>query len=147
MCRRQRAATKGSGGCSGFMRTLTRGIHNRRATRELLSRGPSIEIDIAPGRRRVRILFGDLQHLVELLAQHVLVRLMRFDRFLESLFATPGLATLPFDGGFEVGEGGRFFVFLMTDHSRGFRVDEQLRLTAWALDLDQLGFLRHSNLY
>ena len=51
-----------------------------------------VEIDVALGWRRVGILFGQTQHLVEFLAQNVGLILVIFERLLEGVFAAACLA-------------------------------------------------------
>src|SRR5690348_8725634 len=49
-----------------------------------------VKVDIPLGRRLVRILFGELQHLVELLAEDVVMHFVIRDRFLEGILAALG---------------------------------------------------------
>ena len=82
-----------------------------------------IEVDVALGRRLVGILFGYAQHLVELLAEHVVVALVLLDGFLEQILAAALLAFHALHGGFEIGKRGRFFVLFVTDDGAGGRID------------------------
>jgi hypothetical protein len=82
-----------------------------------------VEIDVTLGRRLVRILFGDLQHLIELLAEYLIMRLVALHRLQEGILAPAGFASLPLDGAFQVREGRRLNVFHVPDHGLGFGID------------------------
>ena len=69
---------------TGYTTSICR---RRTADESLAFRDVLVEIEIALRRRLVRIFLGDLQHLVELFAEHVLVALVLLHRFVEHLFA------------------------------------------------------------
>ncbi len=93
-----------------------------------------IEIYVALGRGLVRIFLGDFQHLIELLTEHVVMTLVLLHRFLEQILTAAGLAFHASHGGFEIGERGRLFVFLVANHGAGFGVDVKFALAAGAGD-------------
>ena len=105
-----------------------------------------IEIDIPLGRRLVGILFGDLQHLVELLAQNVVVSLVLLHGFLERVVAAIGFAFEAVNGRFHIGNRGRLDMLLVADHSRGSGIDMQLGLAARAGYRNQWDWLSHTGI-
>ena len=90
------------------------------------------------------MLFGDLQHLIELLAEDVLMRLVALHRLEKCILAPPGFASLALNGSFQVRKGGRLYVLYIPDHSFGFGIDMQFRLAAGTGYRDQRRVFRHA---
>jgi len=91
-----------------------------------------VKIDVPLGRRLVRIFLGELQHLVELLAEHVMVDFVILDGLLEGVLAAASLGLEAAHGGLHVGEGSGLLVGFVPDYRRGGGIDVQLRLAAGA---------------
>ena len=107
--------------------------------------GPDlVKIYVALGRRLVRILFGDFEHLVELLAEDVGVRLVALHRFEKRILAPAGFAALPLDRALEVGEGRRLHMIHVPDHRAGIRIDVQLCFATRASNFDEWRVFRHA---
>ena len=105
-----------------------------------------VEIDVALGRRRVGILFGQTQHLVEFLAQDVGLIFVVFERLLEGVFAAAGFAAHVLHRDVEIGKRRALLVLLKSDDSLGDGVDVQIGFAARTFDGNQLGCLCHASL-
>lgn len=91
-----------------------------------------VKIDIAFGRRKIRIFFGAFEELVEFLFEHFAVCLFGLELFPKDFFA-PG--TFAFEFGnlrSQIGDGGRLLRDRVSDHRAGFRIDLQDRIAARA---------------
>src|SRR5580765_6111558 len=104
-----------------------------------------VKIDIPFGRRLVRILLGELQHLVEFLAEHIVVHLVVGYGFLVSVLAPVGFGIEAIHSRLHIIDRGLLLVRFVPDHIGGRRVDVQLRLAAGA-DNGNQARLRHTDL-
>jgi hypothetical protein len=96
-----------------------------------------IKIEISRGRRRVRILFGLLEELIELPFQNTAVGFVSLDLLAKHLVAAAGFAL---EFGYRSGQvldHGRLLGNRVRDDGTGFRIDLEAGTTAGTLDLKQ----------
>src|ERR1039458_9199700 len=116
---------------------MARKLRSKNGPRDSRNRAPpskeanSIQIDVPPRRRQIRVLLGLFQQLVEFLFEHLAVRFLRFELLAENLVAPPGLAL-------QLGHRRR----QIFDRGPLLGINFQNRVAAGTLDLEQT--LRHS---
>src|SRR5436190_13809981 len=90
----------------------------------------NLQIDVASWRLLVRILFGPLEELVELLLQHLAVALLRLEALLEKLLPTRPFSLQLRHFRSQIVDRPGFFQHRVRNHGARLRVDFQNRLTA-----------------
>ena len=102
--------------------------------------GRLIEIKGSFGLRRVWILFGLLEQLVEFSFEHLVMALMVFKGLVENL-GPPCLFTLEFlDRRANILDDWGLLVLLKADHCFQFGINLKGRLATWASNFNQLTF-------
>lgn len=115
----------------------------RQAPKSWRETGGLIPVNLFPAGLHIRVGFGLLEQLIELLREDILPVFLVFEGLAKALVAAGGLLFELGDSRLQVFDGSRLFLFFVKDDSGGGGIDFERSVTTWALDLDEPPVVLH----